>query len=70
MIAEVVLVVLLGIFQGVVMMESRVGEFYSPAAMLGMNYILFIGQQVMFHQQMSLCLETQVTLCSKTNRIT
>jgi hypothetical protein len=60
MIAEVVLVVLLGIFQGVVMMESRVGEFYSPAAMLGMNYILFIGQQVMFHQQMSLCLKQMI----------
>jgi hypothetical protein len=59
MIAEVVLVVLLGIFQGVVMMESRVGEFYSPAAVLGMNYILFIGQ-VMFHQQMSLCLKQMI----------
>jgi hypothetical protein len=59
MIAEVVLVVLLGIFQGVVMMESRVGEFYSPAALLGMNYILFIGQ-VMFHQQMSLCLKQMI----------
>jgi hypothetical protein len=59
MIAEVVLVVLLSIFQGVVMMESRVGEFYSPAALLGMNYILFIGQ-VMFHQQMSLCLKQMI----------